>query len=87
MTQAHYLSGPIWFVDRDGTPAKPGDLLAVEICNKLGDEWNYTAYLTENAGSFLADHFSFASKAIWYLEGTFAYFPHIRGEFSIHTLC
>ncbi|KAK6258626.1 hypothetical protein QQP08_003558 [Theobroma cacao] len=28
-----YLSGPIRFVDKDGIPAKQGDLLAVKICN------------------------------------------------------
>ncbi|KAF3440839.1 hypothetical protein FNV43_RR19125 [Rhamnella rubrinervis] len=31
--QVHYLSGPIRILDKDGFPAKPGDLLAVEICN------------------------------------------------------
>jgi len=32
-------------VDKDGEPAKPGDLLCVEICNLgplPGDEWGYT---------------------------------------------
>jgi formamidase len=38
-------------LDKDENPAKPGDLLAVEICN-LGplprDEWGFAAYhLTE----------------------------------------
>jgi len=34
-------------LDKDENPAKPGDLLAVEICN-LGplprDEWGFAAY-------------------------------------------
>lgn len=39
------LSGPIRIVDENGEPARPGDLLAVELCNLgplLGDEWGYT---------------------------------------------
>ncbi|XVF59296.1 hypothetical protein PTKIN_Ptkin07bG0264200 [Pterospermum kingtungense] len=50
----HYLSGPIRVVDKDGIPAMPGDLLAVEICNLgplSGDEWGYTAtFDRENGG-------------------------------------
>ncbi|BBH05907.1 Acetamidase/Formamidase family protein [Prunus dulcis] len=50
----HYLSGPIRVLDKDGTPAKPGDLLAVEICNLgplPGDEWGFTAtFDRENGG-------------------------------------
>nr|GMC67954.1 putative formamidase C869.04 isoform X3 [Ipomoea batatas] len=79
----HYLSGPIRIVDTDGIPAKPGDLLAVEICNLgplPGDEWGYTAIFDrENGGGFLTDHFPCAAKAIWYFEGIYAYSPHIPG--------
>lgn len=82
----HYLSGPIKVVDEQGIPAKPGDLLAVEICNLgplPGDEWGYTAtFDRENGGGFLTDHFPCATKAIWYFEGIYAYSPHITGEFS-----
>ncbi|RVX23487.1 Formamidase [Vitis vinifera] len=79
----HFLSGPIRVLDVDGVPAKPGDLLAVEICNLgplPGDEWGYTATLDrENGGGFLTDHFPCATKAIWYFEGIYAYSPHIPG--------
>ncbi|KAL5706845.1 formamidase [Ranunculus cassubicifolius] len=79
----HYLSGPIRVVDTDGTPARPGDLLVVEICNLgplPGDEWGYTAtFDRENGGGFLTDHFPCATKAIWYFEGIYAYSPQIPG--------
>ncbi|XP_017623749.1 uncharacterized protein LOC108467579 isoform X1 [Gossypium arboreum] len=79
----HYLSGPIRVVDKNETPAMPGDLLAVEICNLgplPGDEWGYTAtFDRENGGGFLTDHFPCATKAIWYFEGIYAYSPHIPG--------
>ncbi|CAL5324561.1 unnamed protein product [Camellia sinensis] len=79
----HYLSGPIRVLDADGDPAKPGDLLVVEICNLgplPGDEWGFTATLDrENGGGFLTDHFPCATKAIWYFEGIYAYSPHIPG--------
>ncbi|CAA7393582.1 unnamed protein product [Spirodela intermedia] len=79
----HCLSGPLRVVDSDGTPAKPGDLLAVEICNLgplLGDEWGFTAtFDRENGGGFLTDHFPGATKAIWYFEGIYAYSPQIPG--------
>lgn len=73
-------------MDKDGVPAKPGDLLAVEICNLgplPGDEWGYTAtFDRENGGGFLTDHFPCATKAIWYFEGIYAYSPQIPGDFS-----
>ncbi|KAH0454508.1 hypothetical protein IEQ34_016432 [Dendrobium chrysotoxum] len=79
----HCLSGPIRVVDKEGVPAKPGDLLAIEICNLgplPGDEWGYTAtYDRENGGGFLTDHFPSATKAIWYFEGIYTYSPHIPG--------
>ncbi|KAK9061901.1 hypothetical protein SSX86_019085 [Deinandra increscens subsp. villosa] len=82
LSTVHYLSGPIRVVDEDG-PAKPGDLLAVEICNLgplPGDEWGFTAIFDrENGGGFLTDHFPCATKAIWYFEGIYAYSPHIPG--------
>ncbi|XP_024037158.1 uncharacterized protein LOC18036470 isoform X1 [Citrus clementina] len=83
LLNVHYLSGPIKVVDEQGIPAKPGDLLAVEICNLgplPGDEWGYTAtFDRENGGGFLTDHFPCATKAIWYFEGIYAYSPHITG--------
>ncbi|KAH9663911.1 Acetamidase/Formamidase family protein [Citrus sinensis] len=83
LSTVHYLSGPIKVVDEQGIPAKPGDLLAVEICNLgplPGDEWGYTAtFDRENGGGFLTDHFPCATKAIWYFEGIYAYSPHITG--------
>lgn len=79
----HCLSGPIRVLDADGTPAKPGDLLAVEICNLgplPGDEWGFTAtFDRENGGGFLTDHFPHATKAIWYFEGIYASSPQIPG--------
>lgn len=84
LSQVHYLSGPIRVVDADGAPAKPGDLLAVEICNLgplPGDEWGFTAIFDrENGGGFLTDHFPCATKAIWYFEGIYASSPHIPGK-------
>lgn len=83
LSTVHYLSGPIRVVDEDGIPAKPGDLLSVEICNLgplPGDEWGYTAtFDRENGGGFLTDHFPCATKAIWYFEGIYAFSPHIPG--------
>lgn len=83
LSVVHYLSGPIKILDEYEVPAKPGDLLAVEICNLgplPGDEWGYTAtFDRENGGGFLTDHFPCATKAIWYFEGIYAYSPHIPG--------
>ncbi|KAF3530419.1 hypothetical protein DY000_02036315 [Brassica cretica] len=83
LSTVHYLSGPIRIVDEDGVAAKPGDLLAVEICNLgplPGDEWGFTAsFDRENGGGFLTDHFPCATKAIWYFEGIYAYSPQIPG--------
>ncbi|KAJ4950624.1 hypothetical protein NE237_027456 [Protea cynaroides] len=80
---AHYLSGPIRVLDKEGMPARPGDLLAVEICNLgplPGSEWGYTAtFDRERGGSFLTDHFPSATKAIWYFEGIYAHSPQIPG--------
>lgn len=79
----HYLSGPVRVTDSEGVPAKPGDLLKVEICNLgplPGQEWGYTAVFDrENGGGFLTDHFPAAAKAIWYFEGIYAYSRHIPG--------
>ncbi|KAH7416226.1 hypothetical protein KP509_14G081500 [Ceratopteris richardii] len=82
-TQVHHLSGPIRVTDSNGEPAKPGDLLVVEICNLgplPGDEWGFTGIFDrENGGGFLTDHFPCASKAIWHFEGIFAQSRHIPG--------
>ncbi|KAI3407558.1 uncharacterized protein J3R85_020868, partial [Psidium guajava] len=63
-------------------PAKPGDLLAVEICNLgplPGDEWGLLTgtFDRENGGEFLTDHFPYAAKAICYFEGIYACPPQI----------
>ncbi|KAF8017322.1 hypothetical protein BT93_H2492 [Corymbia citriodora subsp. variegata] len=83
LSTGHHLSGPIRVLDRDGVPAKPGDLLAVEICNLgplPGDEWGFTAtFDRDRGGGFLTDHFPCATKAIWYFEGIYAYSPQIPG--------
>ncbi|CAN6917680.1 formamidase [Brassica napus] len=83
LSMSHCLSGPIRVVDEEGVAAKPGDLLALEICNLgplPGDEWGFTAsFDRENGGGFLTDHFPCASKAIWYFEGIYAYSPQIPG--------
>ncbi|KAG6386820.1 hypothetical protein SASPL_151996 [Salvia splendens] len=55
LSTVHYLSGPIRVVDADGDPAKPGDLLAVEICNLgplPGDEWGFTAIFDRENGIY-----------------------------------
>ncbi|XP_020580045.1 uncharacterized protein LOC110024424 [Phalaenopsis equestris] len=82
-TITHYLSGPIRVSDEGGIPAKPGDLLAIEICDLgplPGHDWGYTAtFDRENGGGFLTDHFPNATKAIWYFEGIYAYSPQIPG--------
>ncbi|KAJ7544564.1 hypothetical protein O6H91_09G082900 [Diphasiastrum complanatum] len=83
VSRVHYLSGPIKVSDSAGVPAKPGDLLMVEICNLgplPGDEWGFTGtFDRENGGSFLTDHFPSATKAIWYFDGIFASSRHIPG--------
>lgn len=83
LSRVHYLSGPIRVTDSAGVPAKPGDILVVEICNLgplPGDEWGFTGIFDrENGGGFLTDHFPHASKAIWYFEGIYAHSRHIPG--------
>ncbi|KAI8470333.1 MAG: formamidase [Monoraphidium minutum] len=79
----HWLSGPIRVVDNEGEPAKPGDLLCVEICNLgplPGDEWGYTGIFDrDNGGGFLTEHFPNAAKAIWHFDGIYASSRHIPG--------
>lgn len=64
MSRAHDYNAQV--VDKDGEPAKPGDLLCVEICNLgplPGDEWGYTGIFDrDNGGGFLTDHFPNAGK-------------------------
>ncbi|KAJ7544559.1 hypothetical protein O6H91_09G082800 [Diphasiastrum complanatum] len=83
LSTVHYLSGPIKVLDSAGVPAKPGDLLMVEISNLgplPGDEWGFTGtFDRENGGGFLTDHFPSATKAIWYFDGIFASSRHIPG--------
>ncbi|GJD10094.1 Formamidase [Galdieria sulphuraria] len=79
----HHLSGPFSVCDENGKPAKPGDLLVVELCDLgalPGHEWGYTGIFDrENGGGFLTDHFPNAAKAIWDLEGVYASSRHIPG--------
>eukprot|EP00249_Psilotum_nudum_P007936 c20924_g1_i2 orf=469-1221(+) len=83
LSRVHYLCGPVRVTDSDGIPAKPGDLLEVEICNLgplPGDEWGFTGIFDrDNGGGFLTDHFPCAAKAIWYFEGIYAYSRHLPG--------
>ena len=59
--QVHYLSGPICCCDEEGLPAKPGDILTVEILNLgplPGDEWGFGGVFDrDNGGGFLTEHF------------------------------
>ncbi|EME29332.1 formamidase [Galdieria sulphuraria] len=79
----HHLSGPFSVCDENGKPAKPGDLLVVELCDLgalPGHEWGYTGiFVRENGGGFLTDHFPNAAKAIRDLEGVYASSCHIPG--------
>ncbi|XP_043698870.1 formamidase-like [Telopea speciosissima] len=83
LSTVHYLSGPIRVLDKEGIAAKPGDLLAVEICNLgplPGAEWGYSGIFDrENGGGFLTDHFPGAAKAIWHFEGIYTHSPQIPG--------
>ncbi|PSC69699.1 formamidase isoform A [Micractinium conductrix] len=54
LSQVHYLSGPIRVCGADGTPAQPGDLLCVEMCNLgplPGDEWGFTGTFDRDNGA------------------------------------
>ncbi|CEM16033.1 unnamed protein product [Vitrella brassicaformis CCMP3155] len=83
LSQVHYLSGPIKVTDKDGVPAKPGDILVVELSNLYplaGDEWGFTGIFDrDNGGGFLTDHFPAAAKAVWYFDGVYAYSRHVPG--------
>ncbi|KAK9826566.1 hypothetical protein WJX74_003229 [Apatococcus lobatus] len=83
LTQVHYLSGPIRCCDERGVPAKPGDILTVEILNLgplAGDEWGFCGVFDrDNGGGFLTDHFPDASKAIWDFDGIYCTSRHIPG--------
>lgn len=52
LTRCHHLSGPIAVTDEAGTPAQPGDLLVVEICN-LGPLPGTALYRLLSLGDFL----------------------------------
>lgn len=73
MTHVHNLSGPIRILDEDGTPGKPGDLLAVEMCNLgplPGDEWGYTAMFDREKWEWFLDvSFSLRIKGYGTLKG------------------
>lgn len=83
LVQVHYLSGPIRCCDEKGLPAKPGDILTVEILNLgplPGDEWGFGGVFDrDNGGGFLTDHFPDASKAIWDFDGIYCTSRHIPG--------
>jgi formamidase len=83
LSQVHYLSGPIRVVDKNCVPAKPGDLLMVELCNLgclPGDEWGFSGtFDRNNGGGFLTDHFPEATKACWHFDGIYTSSRHIPG--------
>lgn len=83
LTRVHHLSGPVRIEDPDGTPAHPGDLLVVELCDigpLKGHEWGFTGiFARENGGGFLTDHLPEAAKAIWDFKGRIATSRHIPG--------
>ena len=83
LSAPHYLSGPFRITDEEGTPAMPGDLLVVDICDigpLMGDEWGFTGIFDrENGGGFLTDFFPNACKAIWSFDGIWATSRHIPG--------
>ena len=52
-TQVHNLSGPVRVTDAEGSPAVPGDILVVEICDLgalEGDEWGFTGIFDRENG-------------------------------------
>lgn len=71
--QPHFLSGPIRITDEQGSPARPGDILVVDILDigcLDGYEWGFTGIFDrDNGGGFLTDFFPNACKAIWDFEG------------------
>lgn len=83
LTRIHHLTGPIRIEDPSGTPAMPGDLLVVQICDigpLKGHEWGFTGIFSrENGGGFLTDHFPEPAKAIWDFCGRTATSRHIPG--------
>lgn len=81
LRRCHHLSGPIRVEDGEGAPARPGDLLVVEIADigpLQGHEWGFTGVFdVSNGGGFLADHFPDAAMAVWGFEGRMATSRHI----------
>lgn len=78
LSRVHLLSGPVAV-----NGAEPGDLLVVDILDVgafQGYEWGYTGiFARDNGGSFLADVFPEARKAIWDFDGIYATSRHIGG--------
>lgn len=83
LTRVHHLTGPVRIEDADARPARPGDLLVVDILDigpLPGHEWGFTGvFRRDNGGGFLTDHFPDAAKAIWDFQGRFATSRHIPG--------
>lgn len=60
LTCVHHLSGPIAVKDDAGVPAKPGDLLVVEILNLgalPGDEWGKHKFMHQNLHLLVTESF------------------------------
>ncbi|MBX6762292.1 MAG: acetamidase/formamidase family protein [Rubrobacteraceae bacterium] len=78
LSRVHILSGPVAV-----NGAEPGDLLVVDLLDigVLPDyQWGYTGiFARDNGGSFLADVFPEARKAIWSFDGIYASSRHIGG--------
>ncbi len=74
----HFLSGPIRV---EG--AQPGDLLVVDFLD-IGafphNSWGFNGFFSKkNGGGFLTEHFPYAQKSIWDLNGMFTRSRHVPG--------
>lgn len=76
LTRAHPLTGPVHV---EG--AEPGDILVVDLLdiNYITPVGFSGIFAKSNGGSFLAEQFPDADKAIWDLRGKFATSRHIPG--------
>lgn len=76
LTRAHPLTGPVHV---EG--AEPGDILVVDLLdiNYITPVGFSGIFAKNNGGSFLAEQFPEADKAIWDLKGKFATSRHIPG--------
>ena len=74
----HFLSGPVGIQG-----AEPGDLLVVDLLDigaKPDSLWGFNGFFSKkNGGGFLTDHFPFAQKTIWDIQGMFTKSRHVPG--------